>query len=389
MKMMTRFIVCCALAGCAQPQPAQEPQAGPEPSAEIAQPMAPDTEKALAHLRQHVQYPATREQVLAACANTPEFSEAEQTWFAANLPAGNYASAEAVIVALPIQSAPPAAAPAAPTGPEPKSYAEIRQTFGSVPTFFKVVPANLVDTAWGDFKGTWLQETQLSPKLKDLISVAVASQIPCRYCIQSDTEFALLDGASQQELQEAILMAATTRRWSTVLNGSLQDDRAFQGEADRIFANVRRAMKEKKAPRAIVVTDGKSAKEDIKGIMGLVPSFFEHYPEKMLPGAWLMMKQVQLNPATALSGKDKELIGMAVASQIPCKYCLYFHREAAKLNGATQQEVDEAVAIASDTRFWSTYMHGVQLDEKVFAEEIKAIVERMKAQMAEQSKPQN
>jgi AhpD family alkylhydroperoxidase len=48
-----------------------------------------------------------------------------------------------------------------------------------------------------------------------------------------------------------------------------------------------------------------------------------------------------------LSGKEKELIGRAVAAQIPCSDCIYFHTAAAKLNGATDTEFREALAMAA------------------------------------------
>jgi len=38
----------------------------------------PDRQKLLAHFQQHAKYPATREEVLAACAQTPEFAQAEK-----------------------------------------------------------------------------------------------------------------------------------------------------------------------------------------------------------------------------------------------------------------------------------------------------------------------
>ena len=83
---------------------------------------------------------------------------------------------------------------------------------------------------------------------------------------------------------------------------------------------------------------------------------------------------MQLNPATPLDGKSKELIGLAVASQIPCTYCIAFHTEAAKLNGATDQEIREAVAMAAITRHWSTILNGSLTDEAQFRKEVDQIV---------------
>ena len=61
------------------------------------------------------------------------------------------------------------------------------------------------------------------------------------------------------------------------------------------------------------------AQADIQKTLGFVPQFFEAFPEVMLPGVWGEMKSLQLNPATVLSGKEKELIGLGVAAQIPCQ----------------------------------------------------------------------
>jgi AhpD family alkylhydroperoxidase len=105
-------------------------------------------------------------------------------------------------------------------------------------------------------------------------------------------------------------------------------------------------------------------------------------------GAWAEFKTVQLNPKTALSGKEKELIGLAVAAQIPCSYCIYFHTEAAKLNGATDAEIREAVAMAAISRHWSTVLNGMQADPAGFRQETDTVLhlaaERMKAVSAKQ-----
>ncbi len=99
---------------------------------------------------------------------------------------------------------------------------------------------------------------------------------------------------------------------------------------------------------------------DIEQTLGSVPTFFKMFPEAGIAGAWAEFKSVQLNPKTALNGKTKELIGLAVAAQVPCHYCIYFHTAAAKLNGATDAEIREAVAMAAITRHWSTVLNGMR-----------------------------
>ena len=113
---------------------------------------------------------------------------------------------------------------------------------------------------------------------------------------------------------------------------------------------------------------------DIEQTLGSVPTFFRMFPEVGIPGAWAEFKTVQLNPDTKLSGKVKELIGLAVAAQIPCTYCIYFHTAAAKLNGATDEEIREAVAMAAISRHWSTVLNGTQIDLATFKQETDAVL---------------
>src|SRR6266849_1866278 len=110
--------------------------------------------------------------------------------------------------------------------------------------------------------------------------------------------------------------------------------------------------------------------KDIEQTLGSVPTFFKTFPESGIAGAWAEFKSVQLNPNTKLNGKTKELIGLAVAAQIPCAYCIYAHTAFAKLNGATDVEVREAVAMGAITRHWSTVLNGTQIDFASFKKEI-------------------
>src|SRR5947209_1959130 len=74
---------------------------------------------------------------------------------------------------------------------------------------------------------------------------------------------------------------------------------------------------------------------DIQKTVGFVPDFMRNMSDAALPGFWQEMKGLEMNPSTALSAKTKELIGLAVASQVPCQYCVYFHTQAAKAHGAS------------------------------------------------------
>ena len=55
---------------------------------------------AIAHLKQHQEYPAKKEQLVKACNELSDFSKADKEWFKENLPKGTYNSAEEVIRTL-------------------------------------------------------------------------------------------------------------------------------------------------------------------------------------------------------------------------------------------------------------------------------------------------
>ena len=109
-----------------------------------------------------------------------------------------------------------------------------------------------------------------------------------------------------------------------------------------------------------------AAYKDMQATLGIVPGFFKAFPQSGIAGAWAEFKTVVLDPNTALNNKTKQLIGLAVSAQIPCTYCIYFHTAVAKANGATDEEISEAVAQAAITRHWSTVLNGMQVDLTAF-----------------------
>lgn len=130
------------------------------------------------------------------------------------------------------------------------------------------------------------------------------------------------------------------------------------------------------AARADADEAARAAYADMEATLGSVPGMFKVFPQAGIAGAWNEFKSIQLNPETALDGKTKELMGLAIASQIPCHYCVYFHTAAARLNGATDEEIAEAVAMAAIVRHWSTVLNGMQVDPAVFKQETDAILDR-------------
>jgi AhpD family alkylhydroperoxidase len=132
-------------------------------------------------------------------------------------------------------------------------------------------------------------------------------------------------------------------------------------------------------------TNAQATYRDIEKTLGTVPGFFKLFPELGIAGAWAEFKSVQLNPTTKLDGKTKELIGLAIAAQIPCQYCVYFHTAAAKANGASDEELREAVAMSAIVRHWSTVLNGMQVDLPAFKQDTDTVL-RLAAERAKSAR---
>jgi AhpD family alkylhydroperoxidase len=262
--------------------------------------------------------------------------------------------------------------------------ADIQKTFGFVPQFMLRLPESMLPGAWEELKTLQMNPaTALSGRTKELVGLGVAAQIPCRYCIVAHTEFARLNGAGDAEIGEAVAMAALTRHWSTFLNGTQTDEAKFRAEIAKIVDNVKKAQATKAAaPAPVTVVDGASALREAAQNLGFAPDFLKRFPDAARAGAWKQLRDVQMSPRTTLSGRDKELIGLGVASQIPCRFCIIAHTEFARLNGATDAEINEAVAMASLTREFSTMLNGLQVDEAQFRRDVDRLVKGAKAAAA-------
>jgi AhpD family alkylhydroperoxidase len=255
--------------------------------------------------------------------------------------------------------------------------ADIEKTLGFVPGFFQTMADPAVSGAWEEMKGLQLNpNTALTGKTKELIGLAVSAQIPCHYCIYAHTEFAKLNGASEAVIAEAVAVGALERHWSAYLFGMQVDETKFRSDIARLVAGAKNPGR----PQSnVVVVDARTAAMDIEQTLGFFPELLRAVPEYALPGAWREMKELKLNPNTLLNGKEKALIALAVASQVPSRPCVFAETEFAKLAGAAQREIAEAVGMAAITRNMSTLLNGQQVDERAFREDIDHLVSGAKA----------
>ncbi len=118
----------------------------------------------------------------------------------------------------------------------------------------------------------------------------------------------------------------------------------------------------------------KEVERSIAEEFGFTPEFYKALPDAVLPGAWSIHKHFELGE-TKLDGKTKELIGLSMASHIKCKYCIYFHSEAAKANGASEEEIREAIAMGGLTVLFSNCISGAQTDFDRFQQDVDRALE--------------
>jgi AhpD family alkylhydroperoxidase len=122
-------------------------------------------------------------------------------------------------------------------------------------------------------------------------------------------------------------------------------------------------------------------REEIEESLGMMPGWFDSLNEQDLVNEWPNFKRHALEE-TEIPAKYKELIGLAVAANVKCPYCQLFHREAAKMHGATEAELAELEFLASWTARYSSLIHAQNYDYDTFASEFEQIGEHLQQQMA-------
>jgi alkylhydroperoxidase/carboxymuconolactone decarboxylase family protein YurZ len=70
---------------------------------------------------------------------------------------------------------------------------------------------------------------------------------------------------------------------------------------------------------------------------------------------------------------------MLGVEQIPCNYCVYIDTKQAKMYGATEEEIKEAIAEAALTRYMSAISYGNQRDFEAFKSQWDKILKYVEA----------
>ena len=132
----------------------------------------------------------------------------------------------------------------------------------------------------------------------------------------------------------------------------------------------------------MIQEDRPAVDREIEETLGINPTFFRDVPDYLLPTEWESFKRLELSDDTAIPPKYKELIGLAVSGATRCRYCVHFHTESARLNGATEEEIRETALMAKHTMGWSTYLNTMGYDFDEFVREFDQITAHVREQMA-------
>ena len=87
----------------------------------------------------------------------------------------------------------------------------------------------------------------------------------------------------------------------------------------------------------------------LKDMRTLAPNDFE---------AWVGLNRIVGRSDGAIPRKHRELIAVAVACAINCPFCIEAHARAAKIAGASREELTEATLLAAAIRAGAATTHG-------------------------------
>jgi AhpD family alkylhydroperoxidase len=181
--------------------------------------------------------------------------------------------------------------------------------------------------AFDQFNEAVFQAGALSRKEKEIIAVSIAHVTECPYCINTHTRIAKKEGATLEELVEAVFVVASVEAGGAVTHSTHMQNAQDPEAQDTLYA--RSNLKK-------LSTLAKNAPVAFKGY-----SNFSAVSTK----------------AGKLSTKFKEIIAVAVAHATQCPYCIDVHTKNAVKAGATQEELSEAVLVTSALLAGGAYAH--------------------------------
>lgn len=187
--------------------------------------------------------------------------------------------------------------------------------------------------AFSTFNTEVFKDGALTKKEKEIIAVAVAHVTECPYCIDGHTKQAKAEGASLAELVEAVMVTAAVEAGGAVTHSTNMQNALTEDADDALY---------ERSNLNNLSELGKHARTGFRGY-----STFN--------GA--AMQEGKLNK------KFKEIIAVAIGHSTLCPYCIDVHTKNAAKLGVTNEELSEAVLVASALLAGGSYAHMANMIE--------------------------
>lgn len=120
---------------------------------------------------------------------------------------------------------------------------------------------------------------------------------------------------------------------------------------------------------------------EMKELLGRTPAVLDRVPDELLDADWRLLRRAFVDDSL-IPSRYQALIGLAVAAAVRCPYAAKLHTELARVHGANEAEVAEAVHHAALVTGWSTRVHGFGLDATEFEAEAADIAAHIAGRLA-------
>jgi AhpD family alkylhydroperoxidase len=181
--------------------------------------------------------------------------------------------------------------------------------------------------AYSEYSSTVLSEGTLSRKEKVIIAVAIAHVMRCPYSIDIHTRSAKAEGVSLEELVEGVFVGAGVEAGGAITHSTHFQHAIDEESGDELYR--------------------RSNLKEITNLKKWAQPSFKAYSDF----SETVMKKGQL------TSKFKEIIAVATAHATQCPYCIDVHSKKAVKNGATKEELSEAILLTSALLAGGTYTH--------------------------------
>jgi len=189
------------------------------------------------------------------------------------------------------------------------------------------------------YYGAVFQPGALTVREKAVTALAVAHAVQCPYCIDAYTSGALEKGADLEQMTEAVHVAAAVRSGSVTSYGLQMLADASRLSMGRILGTSSSAYFDR----------AHAGERD--AIRAPSPRLGEAY------FAW----DERVFAEGALAKREKHLVALACAHAIQCPYGIERHTTALTSEGATLEEMTEAVHVGCAIRGGAALVHGIQM----------------------------